>query len=82
MWVPVNRLRQFQDLVKQYDFRFMSNPLIMSDRAYVHIDGDHLPMTNCNAFFSDWNRLTTPIAEKTPTFRKRLMNKIKGIFQG
>lgn len=73
MTIPVTRLRQFQDLVKQHDLRFKGNPFVIGENAMVTIDGDHLPPGGCNQFFADWDRLLTPILEaSTPAWKRML----------
>lgn len=76
LYVPVSRLRQFQDLVKQHNLRFKGNPIIIREQAMITIDGEHLPPGGCNAFWSDWNRLTTPIHEAATPVWKRVMRRI------
>lgn len=74
--IPASRLRQFQDLVKQHNLRFMGNPFVQGDNAWVRVDGEHLPPGGCNPFWADWNRLTTPIRETVTPGWKRLLRRV------
>jgi hypothetical protein len=71
--IPVPKLRQFQEIVKQHNLRFIGNPRITGDVAWVSVDGDHLPPGGCNDFWADWARVTTPIRETiTPVWKRML----------
>jgi len=76
LYVPVNRLRHFQDLVKQHNLRFKGNPFITREQAMVTVDGGHLPPGGCNAFWADWGRLTTPVHEVVSPAWKRVLRRI------
>lgn len=78
LYIPVGRVRQFQELVKRHNLRFRGNPLPSGDRVYVTISAEHLPPGGANAFFSDWDDLNRPIKEVTAPFWKRLLRKGKG----
>lgn len=78
--IPATKLLQFQDLVKQHDLRFMGNPHMIGDTAWVAIDGTHLPPGGCNAFWTDWARVTTPIREISSPAWKRIARRIVGFF--
>lgn len=71
--VPVDRLRQFQALVKQHNFRFKGNPVLSSSEAIVHVDASHLEVHAWAPFWADWERLTTPIVETRPTWIARMV---------
>lgn len=71
--VPVPKLLQFQELVKQHDLRFVGNPRILGEVASVSVDGDHLGPGGCNDFWAAWARVTTPIIEaKSPVWKRIL----------
>lgn len=78
MSIPANRLKQFQELVKHHDMRFIGNPSVVGDKAMVYVDGSHLPPGGCNQFFRDWERLTTSIKETTTPTWKRLIRRMGG----
>jgi hypothetical protein len=75
-WVDTEKLKQLQEMVKQYDLRFVGNPIISGARSYVTLDSDHLPIDQCLAFRRAWCTVTTPIVELRATKRKLLENKI------
>lgn len=76
MIIPACRLKLFQDLVKQHDLRFKGNPLLIGEKAFVNIDGDHLPPGGCNEFFADWTRFNTAIRETASPFWKRVLRRL------
>jgi hypothetical protein len=78
-WVNTEKLMQLQEMVKQFDLRFIGNPIISGERSYVTIDSDHLPVEQCLAFRKAWDRVTTPIVEQRATKRKLLGNKINSV---
>lgn len=63
MYVPNEKLKIFQDLMKQYNVYFEYNPMIGKERTYVSINGVHLSMTIMNDFFADWYRFNCQIKE-------------------
>ena len=74
--IPADRLKLFQDLVKHHDLRFKGNPFVWGSMARVNIDGSHLPMSVCNAFFDDWNRFNTPIVEIASPLWKKVLRRL------
>jgi len=76
MSIPANRLKLLQDLVKQHDLRFKGNPCVIGEKAWINIDGDHLPPGGCNEFFADWTRLNTPVRETAFPAWKRIIRRI------
>lgn len=76
MSIPADRLKLFQELVKQHDLRFKGNPFVIGDKALVNIDGDHLPPGGCNEFFADWTRFTTPVRETASPSWKRIVRRL------
>ena len=76
--VKAGKLKQFQDLVKAYNFRFIGNPYIYNGQATVCIDGSHLLATQCNEFFAVWNRMNTTIREvPKKTVFQRLVKRVE-----
>lgn len=80
MNVKTAKLLQLQELVKKHNFRFKGNPIVMGDTSRVWIDGDHLTMPACNAFFIDWERMNTPIVEKKSSYLNLLKRRINRAF--
>ena len=78
-WTKTTKLAQLQELVKIHDLRFVGNPLISGERAYVTVDSDHLPMEKCLAFREDWEAVNTPIIETRATKRKLMKNKFNSL---
>lgn len=76
MSIPADRIKLFQELVKQHNLRFKGNPLVVGDKALVNIDGDHLPPGGCNEFFADWTRLNTPVRETSAPAWKRILRRL------
>lgn len=76
MSIRADRLKLFQELVKQHDLRFKGNPLVIGEKALVNIDGDHLPPGGCNEFFADWARLNTPVRETATPGWKRILRRV------
>lgn len=68
MWIETRKLKQFQELVKSHNFRFKENPLVFDARTRVVVSSDHLPPAVGGAFWREWERMTTDIAE---TVRRR-----------
>ncbi len=76
--VKAEKLKQFQELVKAFDIRFMRNPYIYAGKASVTISGEHLPMEKCNEFFATWDRMNRDIKEvPEKTKLQKFMKKIK-----
>ena len=75
MSIQSDRLKLFQELVKQHDLRFKGNPLVIGEKAWVNIDGDHLPPGGCNEFFADWKRFNTPVREISTPVWKRILRR-------
>lgn len=81
MWVQNEKLKIFQDLMKQYNVYFESNPMIGKERTYVAIDGNHLTMTTMNDFFASWDRLNRQIKEVSEKTKfQKLKAKLKKLF--
>lgn len=76
MSIPSDRLLLFQELVKQHNLRFIGNPYVVGDKAFVTIDSHHLPPGGWNQFFENWNRFNTPIREITTPIWKRVLRRI------
>lgn len=76
MSIPADRLKLFQELVKQHDLRFKGTPFVIGEKAWVNIDGDHLPPGGCNEFFSDWARFNTPVRETASPAWKRILHRL------
>ena len=82
MWVQNEKLKIFQDLMKQYNVYFEYNPMIGKEKTYVAIDGDHLPMTTMNDFFSSWERMNCQIKEvPQKTKIQKFTNKLQKFFK-
>lgn len=81
MRIKTVKLVQFQELVKRHDFRFQQNPRVNGDWTSVSIDGDHLSITQCNAFFVEWERLNTPIVESRAKFAKLVRMRVDRLMQ-
>lgn len=77
MSIPADRIKIFQELVKQHDLRFKGNPYVIGAKAWVNIDGDHLPPGGCNQFFADWLRLNTTIRETSSPAWKRILRRLR-----
>jgi len=74
MLIPAARLRLFQKLVKQHNLRFVGNPFVTGEKAFVEIDGTYLTASEYSEFLSDWTRLNTPIREtKSPSWKRILL---------
>jgi hypothetical protein len=79
--VPVNRIKLFQDLVKQHDLRFKGNPFVCGEKAWVTVSSDHLSPGASNEFFSDWSRFNTQIREvKSPKWKKIVRHTLISLF--
>ena len=76
MTIHEEKLLQFQNLVKAHNLRFVGNPFIASGRAHVCVDSDHLPPGGCNQFWSDWQRLNTPIREVHSPKWKQILRRL------
>lgn len=74
--IPSARIKVFQELVKQHDLRFVGNPYLIGEKAFVKVDGDHLPPGGCNQFFADWGRLNTGIRETVSPAWKRILRRL------
>lgn len=82
MKVKKEKLGQFQEMVKQFDFRFKGNPFVNNGVATVMVDADHLPMEKCNEFFAAWSRANTEIHEiPQKTKLQKFMKKAKKFFK-
>jgi hypothetical protein len=80
-YIDKEKVLQFQELVKAFDLRFIGNPIYTGEKALVTIDGNGLPMEQCNQFFAAWNRVNTPIREiPKKTKLQKLTKKLKGWF--
>jgi len=73
--IPVEKLRQFQDLVKVHNLRFVGNPTIALHGARVCVDSDHLPLGGCHQFWNDWYHANTPIREILAPKWKRILRR-------
>ena len=81
LYIPVEKLSQFQELVKAHNLRFVGNPFVMprGKEAYVSVSSDDAGMEAHNAFWSAWYQMNTPIRE---TVRKpRLMTRFRRLFR-
>jgi hypothetical protein len=81
MYIPTEKSKQFQELVKAFNLRFKGKPINLGDKILFSIDGEGLPMEQCNQFFAAWNRVNTPIREiPKQTKLKKLTKKFKSWF--
>ncbi len=79
--VREEKIFQFQKLVKSFNMRFVGKPYIYGGFATVVVNGDHIPMKQCNEFFETWNRMNTPIVEvPQKTKFQRFIKKVKNFF--
>lgn len=84
MNIPEEKILVFQELVKQYDGRFIKDPFHSFGCFHVSVDFDHIPMDNVNEFLKKWDLVNLTIVEKVRKINifKKFINHIKYFCKG
>ena len=82
--IPEEKILVFQELVKEYDGRFMRDPFHSFGCYHVSIDFDHVSMHKINEFLKKWELANLNIieTERKKNILRKAINRIKYFCKG